>query len=81
MNIQQEIIQFIFSNSNQFSSNALSYLSIQKRLEELIAKQKYGLLSFEEQAELKYFLVLQSLVRIAKGKQLKLSKIQVSSYT
>ncbi len=81
MNIHQEIIQFIFSNSDQFPSDTLSYLSIQKRLEGLIVKEKYSPLSFEEQAELKYFLVLQSLVRIAKGKQLKLSKIRVSSYT
>ena len=74
--IHREIVNFITTNKLQ-KAIALRPMSVVKqRLQELIFKEKDGILTLEEWSELKYLLVLQSLVRLAKGRDLKYCKSQ-----
>jgi len=69
--IYGEIVNFIAANNLQKSIALQPMDVVKQRSEELIFKEKNNTISIEEWSELKYLLVLQSLVRLANGRDFK----------
>ncbi|MFK7904433.1 MAG: hypothetical protein AB8B69_04875 [Chitinophagales bacterium] len=69
--IYGEIVSFIAANNLQKSIALQPMDVVKQRSEELIFKEKNNTISIEEWSELKYLLILQSLVRLANGRDFK----------